>query len=191
MPSTPEGKTFVQVTKRELPYNGVTHTAGSFLLVDEETARHACDEADPPHAERVSDEEAEEANLFRRFGLVDEPAPPPSEEGAESEPSNYRFSPAARGILVERGIDLSEYDGDATGPKQGRHVIAQDVQEWVEARTTRSADEEDEIPEIDITPKAREKAEEEGVDITQIEGTGKDGRITMPDIRDALEGEED
>lgn len=45
--------------------------------------------------------------------------------------------------------------------------------------------------EIDITPAALELAEEHGLDLTQIEGTGKDGRILKGDVDKAIKEEQE
>jgi pyruvate/2-oxoglutarate dehydrogenase complex dihydrolipoamide acyltransferase (E2) component len=41
--------------------------------------------------------------------------------------------------------------------------------------------------EIDATDAARREAKERGVDLTQVEGTGTDGRITVDDVKKAAE----
>lgn len=41
---------------------------------------------------------------------------------------------------------------------------------------------------IDATAGARELADEEGVDLSEVEGTGQGGRITKPDVEKHLEG---
>ena len=45
--------------------------------------------------------------------------------------------------------------------------------------------------EIDATDAARREAKERGVDLTQIEGTGADGRIIVSDVVEAAEAMED
>lgn len=45
----------------------------------------------------------------------------------------------------------------------------------------------DYMPNIDATPSALERAEQEGVDLTQVEGTGADGRILVSDVVAAVE----
>jgi pyruvate/2-oxoglutarate dehydrogenase complex dihydrolipoamide acyltransferase (E2) component len=42
--------------------------------------------------------------------------------------------------------------------------------------------------ELDATDAARREARERGVDLTELEGTGSGGRITIDDVRDAAEG---
>ena len=49
---------------------------------------------------------------------------------------------------------------------------------------------EPESVEIDVTPAAAELAEEEGIDLTALEGTGKDGRILKSDVQDAIKARE-
>jgi pyruvate/2-oxoglutarate dehydrogenase complex dihydrolipoamide acyltransferase (E2) component len=44
--------------------------------------------------------------------------------------------------------------------------------------------------EIDATDAARREAKERGLDLTQIEGTGTDGRITVDDVKKAAEAAE-
>ncbi len=44
--------------------------------------------------------------------------------------------------------------------------------------------------EVDATSGATELAEEEGIDLASIEGSGKDGRVTKADVEDAIESDE-
>lgn len=186
MPEMPEGKAIIEVGDREFPYQGSTYPTGSVLLVGEETARYACDEASPPFARRVDADEAAERGLFVRTGAVevdDENVDPET----EAEAGGYHFTPAAQGILDAEGLHLTDYEGPATGPKRGRHVTADDVRTWL---SDDDGDEDGgEIPEIDITPEAAELAKQEGVDVTAIDGTGKNGRIVKGDVREAAGGD--
>lgn len=43
-----------------------------------------------------------------------------------------------------------------------------------------------EEPEVEATPAAEKLADEAGVDLTQVEGTGKDGKVTKPDVEAAI-----
>lgn len=45
--------------------------------------------------------------------------------------------------------------------------------------------------EIDATDGAKELADEEGVDLSQVQGTGKDGRITKEDVEDHISASQD
>lgn len=49
---------------------------------------------------------------------------------------------------------------------------------------------EPEAAEIDVTPAAEKLAEEEGIDLAALEGTGKDGRILKSDVQDAIKARE-
>ena len=44
--------------------------------------------------------------------------------------------------------------------------------------------------EVNATPAAEAKAEELGVDLTQVEGTGADGKIIVSDVEAAAEPSE-
>jgi pyruvate/2-oxoglutarate dehydrogenase complex dihydrolipoamide acyltransferase (E2) component len=40
--------------------------------------------------------------------------------------------------------------------------------------------------QVEATHAAEELAEEEGIDLSEVEGTGKDGKVTKPDVEAAL-----
>lgn len=44
--------------------------------------------------------------------------------------------------------------------------------------------------EVDATPAATELADKLGVSVEQIEGTGKGGRVTKPDVEAAADGDD-
>lgn len=108
-------------------------------------------------------------------------------------------TPAAEELAAEHGIALAELEG--TG-KDGR-ILKSDVESAVKAlEAEEEAEEEakDEAPEeapepeaeeIDITPAAAELAAEHGVDVTEIEGTGKDGRVLKSDVQKAIRAQEE
>ena len=68
-------------------------------------------------------------------------------------------------------------------------ATADDAEHTAEAREAgiEAASDASEEPEVDATPAAAELAEEKGVDLTDVEGTGKDGRVTKPDVEKAAE----
>lgn len=45
--------------------------------------------------------------------------------------------------------------------------------------------------QLDVTNRARELAEELGIPLGEVEGTGKDGKITLADVRGAIEEDDD
>jgi pyruvate dehydrogenase E2 component (dihydrolipoamide acetyltransferase) len=88
-------------------------------------------------------------------------------------------SPAARRLARELGVDIALVPG--TG-REGR-VTESDVQSYYDARRAPS-----DAPEgIPATPLARRMAQEEGLDLAQIQGTGPEGRVTEDDVLRALE----
>ncbi len=135
----------------------------------------------------------------------------PAAQEAEPEPEaaeEIDITSAAEELAGEHDLDLTGIEG--TG-KDGR-ILKSDVQEAVreleEEEAAEAGDEAAEadgadeaaaadgagavIPdEVDITSAARELAEEHGLDVTGIEGTGKDGRILKSDVKDAIESQQE
>lgn len=68
-------------------------------------------------------------------------------------------------------------------------ATADDAEHVAEAREAgiEAAAESTERPEVEATPAAEALAEEKGVDLAEVEGTGKDGRVTKPDVEKAAE----
>jgi pyruvate dehydrogenase E2 component (dihydrolipoamide acetyltransferase) len=97
------------------------------------------------------------------------------------QPREVRSSPAARRLARELGVDIARVRG--TG-RDGR-ITEKDVQ--------RSHDEQARAPsggtgQAQATPLAMRMAEVEGLDLSQIQGTGPERRITEDDILRMLEG---
>ena len=81
---------------------------------------------------------------------------------------------AARREARERGVDLTQIEGTGSG---GRITVV-DVVEFAEEQ----AGEEGAEQEPMASEAARRQAEEMGIDLSQIEGTGSDGLITVKDV---------
>jgi len=125
------------------------------------------------------------------------PEPSPAEgEAEEAAAEEVDITDAARELAEEHGIDVAAVEG--TG--KGGRVLKSDVQEAVDA--LESGEEEQEpvraeeeqgltADEVDITDAARELADEHGIDITTIEGTGKDGRVLKSDVQDAVSAQDE
>jgi pyruvate dehydrogenase E2 component (dihydrolipoamide acetyltransferase) len=99
------------------------------------------------------------------------------------DPDRVRATPRARALARERGVDLSEIAG--SGPDGA--VRAADVERWLEAL------EEVEPPlagDVPITPVAARIADEMGIDVQRLKGTGPGGRITKRDLRAFLDARE-
>jgi len=85
---------------------------------------------------------------------------------------------AARRNARELGIDITEIEGTGS---DGR-VTVDDVKNFAEAAEGGVAGEEGELNASDA---ARRQAEELGVDLSQVEGTGSEGRIIVSDVVEA------
>ncbi len=85
---------------------------------------------------------------------------------------------AARRDARELGIDITEVEGTGS---EGR-VTVDDVRNFAEAAEDGAAGEEG---ELDVSDAARREAEELGVDLSQVEGSGSGGRIIVSDVVEA------
>jgi len=61
------------------------------------------------------------------------------------------------------------------------------VPEYTQGADIQSDSDGDLFSEVNATDGAKALAEEEKVNLAEVEGTGKDGRITKSDVKDALE----
>ena len=86
---------------------------------------------------------------------------------------------AARREARERGVDLTQIEGTGSG---GRITVV-DVVEFAEEQ----AGEEEAEQEPKASEAARRRAEEMGIDLSQIEGTGSGGLITVKDVTSLVE----
>lgn len=91
-----------------------------------------------------------------------------TEESTTSGQSEDRIiaSPSAKRLASERGINIESLSGRGTGP--GGRIVEKDVLDY--------------IASVRSTPLAGKMAEETGVDLTGITGTGVSGRITSVDV---------
>jgi pyruvate dehydrogenase E2 component (dihydrolipoamide acetyltransferase) len=87
--------------------------------------------------------------------------------------------PAARRLAQERGIDLSQVQG--TGP--GGRILLEDVQRAFDAR---NAAPPASAASVQVTPVARRMAQQHGIDLSQVHGTGPRGRILVEDVEKAI-----
>ena len=144
---------------------------------------------EPVEAGEAEEEEAEAAE-----GEPEEEAT--EEVAAEEEAVEVEVTAAARELAEEHGLDLAAIEG--TG-KDGR-ILKSDVSSAVEEaeageveaaaaeeETVEEEAAEEEVEEIAVTGAARELAEEHGLDLAAVEGTGEDGRILKSDVEAAVE----
>jgi pyruvate/2-oxoglutarate dehydrogenase complex dihydrolipoamide acyltransferase (E2) component len=93
---------------------------------------------------------------------------------------------AARREAREQGVDLTEVEGTGT---DGR-ITVDDVRTYAESNQGEVEDTAEQVTEqvVKASDVARRRAEEMGVDLSQIEGTGSDGLITVKDVTSAAGG---
>ena len=89
---------------------------------------------------------------------------------------------AARREAQERGLDLTEIEGTGT---DGR-ITVDDVKSAAEQGEDTAEEAVGEVAKA--SDAARRKAEELGVDLEQVEGTGSGGAITVKDVTSIAEG---
>lgn len=96
------------------------------------------------------------------------------------DPDRVRATPRARALARERSVDLSEIAG--TGPDGA--VLVPDVEKYLDALEAAEGPLEGDVP---ITPVAARIADEMGIDVQRVKGSGPGGRITKRDLRDHLD----
>jgi pyruvate/2-oxoglutarate dehydrogenase complex dihydrolipoamide acyltransferase (E2) component len=93
---------------------------------------------------------------------------------------------AARRQAREQGVDLTEIEGTGT---DGR-ITVDDVRTYAEPKQEDAGDTAEQVTEegVKASDAARRRAEEMGVDLSQLEGTGSGGLITVKDVTSAAGG---
>ena len=93
---------------------------------------------------------------------------------------------AARRQAREQGVDLTEIEGTGT---DGR-ITVDDVKMYAESAQEDVEDTAEQATEeaVRASDAARRRAEEMGVDLSQIEGTGSGGLVTVKDVTSAAGG---
>jgi len=93
---------------------------------------------------------------------------------------------AARREARERGVDLTEVEGTGT---DGR-ITVDDVRTYAESNQGEVEDTAEQVTEqvVKASDVARRRAEEMGLDLSQIEGTGSGGLITVKDVTSTAGG---
>lgn len=105
-------------------------------------------------------------------------APPPEKAAAVS----HRISPAARKHAEERGVDIEHLAG--SGPDGG--VTVEDVERAaLAASATPAATAAEAGPRRPITPAARRRARELGIDIASVTASGPGGAVLLEDVERA------
>ncbi|RKD97573.1 2-oxo acid dehydrogenase subunit E2 [Halopiger aswanensis] len=95
--------------------------------------------------------------------------------------NEIKASPRARERAEELGVDLATVDG--TG-YQGS-ITENDVERAAETADGETAGGATSAADVDASPRARRRAEELGVDLATVEGTGYQGAVTEADVEAA------
>ncbi len=98
------------------------------------------------------------------------------------DPDRVRATPRARSLASEKGVDVTEIAG--TGPDGA--ILASDVELY-----SRALEESRKPPvsgDVPATPVAVRMADELGIDLSRVKGTGPGGRVSKRDLRSFLGG---
>ena len=98
------------------------------------------------------------------------------------DPERMRATPRARAVAAEHGIDLSEIAG--SGPDGA--VLVADVELY--RRALEESREPAATGDVPVTPVAARMADELGIDLSRVTGTGPGGRVSKRDLRGFLDG---
>jgi pyruvate/2-oxoglutarate dehydrogenase complex dihydrolipoamide acyltransferase (E2) component len=93
---------------------------------------------------------------------------------------------AARRQAREQGVDLTEIEGTGT---DGR-ITVEDVRTYAESKQEGAGDTAEQVTEeaVKASDAARRRAEEMGIDLSQVQGTGSGGLVTVKDVTSAAGG---
>ena len=108
-------------------------------------------------------------------------APPRSTDGA-----GVQVVPAARRLAQQHSIDLSQVQG--SGP-QGRILIA-DVEKAISGQEEAIPDQADHVARVQVVPAARRLAQQNGIALSRVEGSGPGGRILVADVEKSIHGQQ-
>lgn len=101
------------------------------------------------------------------------------ESMSRAEAPDVKASPRAEHRADELGVDLTRVDG--SGP-QGA-ITADDV----EAAADTKAETEPATEQVRASPRAERRADDLGIDLTEVDGSGPQGAITVDDIENVAE----
>jgi len=96
-------------------------------------------------------------------------------------------------VEIELGTGESVKPAERRKPEAKVEKKAEKAEKKPEAKAERKAEakgQEAASAAIDVTPAAAELAEAEGIDLTALEGTGKEGRILKSDVEAAIKARE-
>lgn len=166
--------------------------AGGFTPDEIEAAGEAAEQATPlgaPHPAPISSNPSATPNPYRSEAEQNmEMKPvivgPPGYGSPDPLTSMGRLVPLEAHPLRDTHIDVG-YAEDYGANLTAQETLAPSPGPGTGVGTegTPSADAEDDESGESATPAAVKLAEEEGVDLSEVEGTGEDGKITKPDVQ--------
>ena len=109
-------------------------------------------------------------------------APPSSAAQPASDGIRVQVVPAARRLAQENDIDLAQVQG--SGPR-GRVLIA-DVERAIETAVQPAMSIASDAPRVQVVPAARRLAQQNGIDLATVEGSGPNGRVLIADVERAI-----
>ena len=112
-------------------------------------------------------------------GTLDQAASDQGLDDTVNEAAQQAQEGAAAGGIAQQAQDAA---GQA---QQQAGQAAQGVQETAGQAAGQAQDAAGQAQDLNITDAAKQKADELGVDLSQVEGTGAEGRITVKDVTSA------
>jgi pyruvate/2-oxoglutarate dehydrogenase complex dihydrolipoamide acyltransferase (E2) component len=109
---------------------------------------------------------------------LDDQGRPQDANGNRLKPLPDTLSDAEKKACREAGL---------VSQKQAEHFGLEELQERFGLEETLTRKAKGEQVDVDATAKAAELAEEADLNLSEVEGTGKDGRITKSDVEAAME----
>ena len=106
----------------------------------------------------------------------------PAAAQAGADGMRVQVVPAARRLAQENDIDLAQVQG--SGPR-GRVLIA-DVEQAIESSRQASLPAPAEGARVQVVPAARRLAQQNGVDLATVKGSGPNGRVLIADVERAI-----
>ncbi|MGD2247358.1 MAG: dihydrolipoamide acetyltransferase family protein [Candidatus Methanofastidiosia archaeon] len=164
----------------------------AIAFVEEEPLAEGIEEAvaKEPEIEEVEREIEREIDLEKEIGVKPEVekeikerekeklVPVPSALKAERVPA----SPRARRLAEEKGIPLVEIEGSGPNGAVTEKDVLQKIGEKPPAVPAST--------HVTVSPLAQKIAEEKGIDLSRVKGTGIDGKITKEDVLHYIEARE-
>lgn len=102
---------------------------------------------------------------------------------------SLNVTPTALELAEQQGVDLTKVEGTGTDGRILKSDVLAAVDTQSEEKAAFERQQAIEQAEANSTPAALKYANENGVDLTLVEGTGANGKITLDDVKLAQEGQ--